>query len=125
MSALVGLPDIALCGKAGAGIGEAGLFLTDELGYRWVEVDSDAEPAIAEACCSRRWWILKGLGYVMVRIKAPRQLRLDRVRAFIAEDVDLDDTQHLDADYTITNDGTKAELYDELLNVIVKERKKR
>lgn len=125
MNSIVGLPDIAFCGRAGAGIGEATRFLADEFGYEWKDLDYSAEPQIAEACCSRRWWILRSLGFVLVRIEAPRQLRVERVRGFIAEDVDLDDTEHLDADYVIQNDGTKAELYDELLNVILKERRKR
>lgn len=128
MNSIVGLPNLAFCGKAGAGLGDVHELLW-ELGYRWapgLTTDELADdPCYDEACCARRWWRLKGDGYVIVRLEAPRQLRLDRTLNWAGADVDLDDTEHLDADYVIQNDGTKAELYDELLNVILKERRKR
>lgn len=126
MNSIVGLPNLALCGRAGAGLGVARELLY-ELGYEWSAgtVAGAIEPQVTELCCSRRYWSAKGCGYVIVRLEAPRQLRLERMIYSPGADVDLDDTEHLDADYVIQNDGTKAELYDELLNVILKERRKR
>lgn len=78
------------------------------------------------------YWALKSEGFVIVRVGAERNRRVDRLKAngkwqdeeqleHVSETA-LDD---LAADYFVANDGTKDELYDELVNIVIKERRRR
>ena len=127
-SVLLGLPDLAFAGKPGTGKTEAIAFLTRELGY--TEFTRRDPPYAVECCCERAWWDYRARGFVIVRLVDPNaSRRYSRLGAHAGPPAgwDLDDTDRptLVADYTIENDGTKYDLYDEIVNVLVKERKKR
>lgn len=78
------------------------------------------------------WWGLKSEGFVIVRISALPSRRVDRLKGngkwqseeqleHVSE-VSLD---HLKADYSIVNDGDTIDLYDELTEILIRERKRR
>lgn len=68
---------------------------------------------------------LKNAGYVIIRITAPEALRIDRAiksaDTFNLRDLTHDTESHVDTfavDYEIVNDGTLAELYEKIDEVI-------
>lgn len=78
------------------------------------------------------WFALKANGFVIVRITASRAVRIDRLKAngkwqdeAQLEHVSETALDHLNPDYTIHNDGPHADLYDEVVAVLLKERRRR
>lgn len=78
------------------------------------------------------YWALKAEGFVIVRLGADLNRRVDRLKAngkwqderqlgHISETA-LDSVAY---DYEIANDGNKDDLYDELVNILLKERRRR
>jgi dephospho-CoA kinase len=77
------------------------------------------------------WWTAKGVGFVIVRVVADRALRIDRLKASgkWQNEAQLDDVSetavdHLTADYTIFNAGTKIALVEALADILNKEAKR-
>lgn len=119
----LGLPDLAFAGLPGTGKAIAIQFVVEELGYFAEDVEEHS-PRAVECCCERTYWELKSRGFVIVRLTCNDALRYTRIR--VNEPApDFDGTAKLPADYDIENDGSKYDLYDEIVNVLVKERKKR
>lgn len=78
------------------------------------------------------YWALKAEGFVIVRIGAEPNRRVDRLKANgkWQDERQLDHISELAldalvADHFIANDGTKDELYDSLVDIIIKERRRR
>jgi hypothetical protein len=184
----LGLPDIALAGKSGAGKSTAAQLL-EQLGYQtrsfaaplkriaaelWGEAATtdraklqclgvavreidpdtwakllirDTRPisqsmgyvgprgypvVVDDLRFENEWFALKGEGFVIVRVEAPRLVRIDRLKgngkwqdADQLEHVSETAVSHLTADHTIPNDGTTNAFYDELVDVVIKERRRR
>lgn len=125
----LGLPDLAFCGKPGTGKAVAIAFLVNEFGYYAEDVE-EHQPRAVECCCERAWWDYKSRGFVIVRLVDPNaSRRYTRLGANPGAPAlwDLDDTDKdgLVADHTIENDGTIYDLYDEIVNVLLIERRKR
>lgn len=75
---------------------------------------------------------LKARGFVTVRITAPEQLRIDRLRVSGKWQNEEQLTSRWEqwwptaqADYEITNEDSKDDLYNEVIDVLIKERKRR
>lgn len=78
------------------------------------------------------WYALKAEGFVMVRLTTPIATRMDRLKANGkwqgAEQLDHASetaTDHLKADHEIANEGAPDALYDDIVDIIIKERKRR
>lgn len=79
------------------------------------------------------YWTLKAEGFVIVKVVAEPNRRVDRLKANgkwqddeqleHESETALDDPSY--SDYFIENDGTKEDLYDDLVDVILKERRRR
>lgn len=78
------------------------------------------------------WFAAKGRGFVTVRLEAWRLARIDRLKANgkWCADEQLDHSSessidHLTADYTIVNDGTKLDLAESLARILDREARRR
>ena len=98
-------------------------------------IDADTEDAPVVVDDVRReleYWSLKERGFVSIRIEAPEELRVDRLKVsgkFQTYDQLDGQWEHgLDAivaDYTIVNDDDPENFEDELINVLQRERRRR
>jgi hypothetical protein len=92
-----------------------------------------APPCVVDdARFENEWYGLKAEGFTIVRIAAPRAFRIDRLKSNgkWQDEEQLEHSSeiavdHLKADYTIRNDGPQTDLYDELVEVVLRERKRR
>jgi len=88
-------------------------------------------PFVVDDCrFEPEWFALKAEGFAIVRLNANPGLRADRLKAkgrAMPWPTDTTETalDQLTADHTIENTGTKDDLYDELVNVVLQERKRR
>lgn len=91
-------------------------------------------PAFVNDDCrfENEWFALKAEGFVMVRVECGLQERVSRLTANgkLTDDAQLEHRSemaidHLGADYTIANSGSKVALEDELIEVLLRERRRR
>jgi adenylate kinase family enzyme len=78
------------------------------------------------------YWALKAQGFVVIRVGSELNRRIDRLKAngkwqderqlTHVSETSLDSVAY---DYEIANDGTKEDLYDDLVDVILRERRRR
>ena len=93
----------------------------------------DTRPRIVDDCrFPNELAFLQGRGFVTVRVLAPRWLREERLKAngkwIGPEYLDSPIEHHLDDepfDHQLLNDGTHSELYEQILNMLNRERAKR
>lgn len=93
-----------------------------------------AQPVYVVDDCrfENEWFALKAERFVMVRLLAEVPSRTDRLKAngkWQGEEqlshVSETAIDHLEADHTIVNDGSTADLYDDIVDVILRERRRR
>jgi hypothetical protein len=88
-------------------------------------------PVIDDLRFPNEWWKLKRAGFVIVQVIAPKFIRIDRLKANgkFQNEEQLDDASEtaLDSpgfvpDYTVHNSLTPDDFYEQLRNVVLKER---
>ena len=114
----MGLPDIGFMGKPGAGKHSAIRYLTEDQGY-----NRPGGPYAVICLNEEGYWNLKGVGFVIVRIEAHADTRRRRMAPLNLQH--NEDTEHLKADYTISNDSSLYDLGDGLVKILERERKRR
>lgn len=77
------------------------------------------------------WWKLKADGFVIVRVTAPRSLRIDRLKRIgkFQDESQLDDVSEtavddLEPHHTIVNDRDDDYVYEQLRDVLARERRR-
>lgn len=135
------LCNVAFIGKAGSGKDTAAELLIEQLGYRrvafadklklaypgapnykgpgagvlrYIEGGEEHPVVVTDCRYHNEAWALKGDGFVIVRIVADRNERINRLRT----NGKLDEWPE---DYRVINLGTKADLLDELARTIALE----
>jgi dephospho-CoA kinase len=104
----------------------------------WAKSDSGLmsvprPPMVVDDCrFPNEWWALKGEGFTFVRITAARATRIDRLKrnGKWQDESQLEHESetaidHLDANYVIENNDTIDVLHDDIVDILLKERRKR
>lgn len=100
--------------------------------YRDNDIIPDGQFAVDDCRFENEWYALKAENFVIVRVIAERNQRSDRLKANgkwqsegQLEHRSETAVDHLTPDYTIANSADKDCLYDRLVDIVIKERKRR
>jgi len=127
MGMILELPNVAFCGRMGAGKTTAARFLIDRFGYNRVD-DSDSPVVVDDLAYPKEYWWLKERGFVICRVAADEDLRTTRLQLVGRLDDldklnDLSETEldGLHTDYVFTNQGEEERLHTQIIEMLYKE----
>lgn len=116
MSRLDGIRNLALYGKPGSGVKTSQHYLRQIVGPQVAVIGGIVSAEVAQR--------LREEDYALIEVRAPRQLRRDRLRAQRGRQPDETYNRlygDVRADYSVINDGDEDWLLEQLLSIVEKE----